>query len=175
MVRDEPHDLLFEFHRCEVSSTSRNLDWSRSRVFLQCFRACVFHRKKPSHTDNTISPLWSSADNGRIVPFPTMRTVFVPLWMNCLLYFFKRRKFVVTTPATPESCAPCQFRKELVAQVSRSTVDDHVVDQSPFGALPEIECRLGAPKLKKSRRISPRSSGLHSNLAQSLVHAVNQR
>ena len=92
----------------------------------------------------------------------------VPLWMNCLLCFFERSFFVVTTT---ESCAPCQFRKELVAQVSRSTVDDHLVDQSPFGALPEIECRLGAPKLKKSRRVSPRSSGLRSNLAQSLVRA----
>ena len=95
----------------------------------------------------------------------------VPLWMNCLLCFFERSFFVVTTSATPESCAPCQFRKELVAQVSRSTVDDHLVDQSPFGALPEIECRLGAPKLKKSRRVSPRSSGLRSNLAQSLLRA----
>ena len=126
--------------------------------------------QKPSHTDNTGSPLWRSADNERIVRFPKMRTVF-PLWMNCLLCFFERRKFVVTTPATPESYAPCQFRKEFVAQVSRSTVDDHLVDQSPFGALPEIERRLGAPKLKKSRRVSPRSSGLRSNLAQSLVRA----
>ena len=45
VVRDEPHDLLFEFHGSEVSSTSQNLDWSRSRFFLQCFRACVFHCK----------------------------------------------------------------------------------------------------------------------------------
>ena len=73
------------------------------------------------------------------------------LWMNCLLSFFERSFFVVTTP---ESCALCQFRKELVAQVSRSTVDDHVVDQSPFGALPEIECRLGVPS-SRSRAGSP--------------------
>ena len=45
MVRDEPHDLLFEFRGSEVSSTSQNPHWSRSRVFLQCFRAWVFHRK----------------------------------------------------------------------------------------------------------------------------------
>ena len=85
--------------------------------------------------------------------------------------FFLSSKGVFFVVTTPESCALCQFRKELVAQVSRSTVDDHVVDQSPFGALPEIECRLGAPKLKKSRRVSPRSSGLRSNLAQSLLRA----
>ena len=141
----------------------------RGPGFLQCFRACVFHRKNsPTPTIQVL----------RCGVAQTMDALY--LFQQCahcslvdeLSSLLLRKEFLRrTTSATPESCAPCQFRKELVAQVSRSTVDDHLVDQSPFGALPEIECRLGAPKLKKSRRVSPRSSGLRSNLAQSLLRA----
>ena len=53
----------------------------------------------------------------------------------------------------------------MLEQDLTSIFDDHLVDQSPFGALPESERRLGAPKPRKSRQVSLRSFGFCSNLA----------
>ena len=165
MVRDEPHDLLFEFHGSEVSSTSQNLDWSRSRVFLQCFRACVFHRK--NHPTLTIPFLRCGTAQTMDALCLFQQCAQCSLVDELSSLFLRKEFFRGNNCCNSETYAPCQFRKEFVAQVSRSTVDDHLVDQSPFGA----ECRLGTPKLKKSRQVSPRSSGLRSNQAQSLVRA----
>ena len=58
-------------------------------------------------------------------------------------------------PAIPESSCPGQGREEFLAQnFEINLFADDLVDRSPYGALPEIECRLGAPKREKSRRVS---------------------
>ena len=58
-------------------------------------------------------------------------------------------------PAIPESSCPGQGRTEFLAQnFEINFFADDLVDRSPCGALPEIECRLGAPKREKSRRVS---------------------
>ena len=57
------------------------------------------------------------------------------------------------------------LEQDLTATFDDHLVDHHLVDQSPSGALPEIECRFGAPEPRKSHQISLRSFGFCSNLA----------
>ena len=158
----------------EGSSANQTLDDS-IHEWLPVLRNPRDLLRRLYHVDGTNFKVLNSEDDVRIVSSVTTRTTqsiqcflvseFSP-WLSHCEEFSRCTDFL----AIPESIYPCRDLKELFARALRSTFDDHLVDLSPCGALSEFECRLGVPKLKKSRRLSMHWSGLCLNN----LHLVSQ-